>query len=100
MGCLNFNYVCYVSHPVVSDSATPWTVAHQAPLSMGILQARTLKWIAMPFSIVSSQPRDWTQVFYAVGRFFTIWVTLEVYLSYLGSLLKPKILNIFLLRWN
>ena len=24
-----------VSHSVVSDSATPWTVAHQAPLSMG-----------------------------------------------------------------
>ena len=24
-----------VSHSVVSDSATPWTVARQAPLSMG-----------------------------------------------------------------
>ena len=24
-----------VSHSVVSDSATQWTVAHQAPLSMG-----------------------------------------------------------------
>ena len=28
---------------VVSDSATPWTVAHQAPLSMEILQARILE---------------------------------------------------------
>ena len=37
---------------------TPWTVAHQAPLSMGILQARTLEWIAMPSSRGSSQPRD------------------------------------------
>ena len=27
---------------------TPWTVAHQAPLSMGILQARILEWLAMP----------------------------------------------------
>ena len=27
--------------------ATPWTVAHQAPLSMGILQARILKWISI-----------------------------------------------------
>ena len=26
--------------------ATPWTVAHQAPLSMGILQARILEWAA------------------------------------------------------
>ena len=28
--------------------ATPWTVAHHAPLPMGILQARVLEWIAMP----------------------------------------------------
>ena len=26
---------------------TLWTVAHQAPLSMGILQARTQEWVAM-----------------------------------------------------
>ena len=29
---------------------TPWTVAPQAPLSMGIFQARILKWVAMPCS--------------------------------------------------
>jgi len=29
---------------------TPWIVAHQAPLSIGILQARILEWVAMPFS--------------------------------------------------
>ena len=33
---------------------TPWTVAHQTPLSMGILQARILEWVAMPFSRGSS----------------------------------------------
>ena len=27
---------------------TPWIIAHQAPLSMGILQARILEWVAMP----------------------------------------------------
>ena len=32
--------------------------ARQAPLSMGILQARTLEWVAMPSSRGSSQPRD------------------------------------------
>ena len=26
---------------------TPWTVAHQAPLSVGTLQARLLEWVAM-----------------------------------------------------
>ena len=46
------------SHSVVSDSVTPWTVALEAPLSMGILQARVLKWVAMPSSRGSSQPRD------------------------------------------
>ena len=29
-------------------SATPWTVAHQAPLSTGILQARILEWVLCP----------------------------------------------------
>ena len=28
----------------------PWTIAHQAPLSTGILQARILEWVAMPSS--------------------------------------------------
>ena len=36
----------------------PWTVAHQAPLSMRILQARILEWVPMPSSRGSSQPRD------------------------------------------
>ena len=40
---------------------TLWTIACQAPLSMGILQARIL--VAMCSSRVSSQPRDRIQVF-------------------------------------
>ena len=40
--------------------ATPWTVAHQAPLSMGILQATIVEWVAMPSSRGSSQPMDQT----------------------------------------
>ena len=28
--------------------ATPWTVARQAPLSMGILQVRILEWVDKP----------------------------------------------------
>ena len=46
----------------VSLYATPWTVAHQVPLSMGILQARILKWVAMFSSRGSSRPRDRTCV--------------------------------------
>ena len=41
----------------------------------GILQARLLEWVAIPFFRVSSQPRDWTQVSSIAGRFFTIWAT-------------------------
>jgi len=37
----------------------------------GILQARILEWVAFPFSRVSSQPRDLTQVSCIAGRFFT-----------------------------
>ena len=35
-----------------------WTVACQAPLSMGILQARILECLAIPSSRGSFQPRD------------------------------------------
>ena len=42
--------------------ARPWTVACQAPLSIGVLQARILEWPAMPSSRGSSQPRDRIQV--------------------------------------
>ena len=44
---------------------------------LGILQARILEWVAMPFSRGSSQPRDWTQVSVIGGRFFTIWAMRE-----------------------
>ena len=41
----------------------------------GILQARTLEWVAVPFSRGSSQPRNPTQVSRIAGEFFTIWAT-------------------------
>ena len=37
----------------------------------GILQARTLEWVAFPFSRGSSQSRDQTQVSCIAGRFFS-----------------------------
>ena len=44
----------------------------------GILQARILEWVTVPFPRGSSQPRDWTQVSRIVHRFFTSWATSEV----------------------
>ena len=57
--------------------ATPWTIAHQAPLFMGILQARILEWMAMLCSRGSSWPRNWTGVSCITGGFFTRRATRE-----------------------
>ena len=64
----SYNVLCCaqsLSH--VGLFVTPWTIACQVPLSMGILQERILEWVALPFS------RD-----------------LPYYLSYQGS---PRILK-------
>ena len=49
------------------DCGPPGSSAH------GILQARILEWVAIPFSRGSSWPRDQTQVSCISGRLFTIW---------------------------
>ena len=56
---------------------TSWATRETQKYSVhGILQARILEWVAMPFSRGSSQPRDHqTQVFHIASGFFTIWVT-------------------------
>ena len=51
------------------DCSLPGSSVH------GILQARTLEWVAIPVSRGSSQPRDQTWVSYIEGRFFTVWAT-------------------------
>ena len=51
--CRAVSYVLYVlSRPFsrVRLFVTLWTVARQAPLSMGILQARILVWVAVSYS--------------------------------------------------
>ena len=50
---------------------TPWTIARQAPLVHGILQARLLEWVAIPCSSICSRPRDRTCVPCTAGGFFT-----------------------------
>ena len=57
------------------------TVACQAPLSMGILQARILEWVAMPSSRGSSQCRDRSHISHIAGGFFTIWATREALIT-------------------
>ena len=47
---IHCQYYYVLSCSIVSESVTPWTVAQQAPLSVGILQTRILEWVAMPSS--------------------------------------------------
>ena len=51
----------------------------------GILQARILEWVAIPFSRGSSQPRDRTHVSRTAGGFFTSWVTREAHFKWLAA---------------
>ena len=55
-------FVCKLGCAVVSwfSRVRLFAVAHQAPLLMGILQARILEWVAEPSSRGSSPPRDHT----------------------------------------
>ena len=52
-----------------TDCSPPGSCVHR------IFQARTLEWVAIPFSKGSSRPRDWNWVSCIAGRFFTIWAT-------------------------
>ena len=71
----------------------------------GILQARILEWIAIPFSRGSSQSRDWTRVFCIAGRFFTTeplgkplsQLQVHIYFLFFGFLGKPFWLDLF--KW-
>ena len=54
---------------------TLWTVAHQAPLSVGFSHAMILVWVAIPSSRRSSQSRYQTHVFCVsciAGGFFPL----------------------------
>ena len=57
-----------VSHSVMSDSVTTWTVTHQAPLSMEF--SRQEHWGGLPFPSFrgSSWPRDWIWLSCIAGR--------------------------------
>jgi len=54
----------------------------------GILQARILEWVAFPFSRVSSQLRDQTQVSHIAGGFFTSGATREAQECWSGKPMK------------
>ena len=72
--CISF------SGSVMSRSLWPHSL-YSLPGSFahGILQARILEWVAIPFSRGSSWPRGQTQVSHIADRFLTIWDTREAH---------------------
>ena len=69
MGCtvqhslnrMDFPFICLCELSHIWFFVTPWTVAHQAPLSVDFAK-RILEWIATSFSRGSSLHWDWTHV--------------------------------------
>ena len=57
------------------DRSPPGSSVH------GILQAKILEWVAIPFSEGSSWSRDQTQTSCIVGGFFTVWASREAHVS-------------------
>ena len=62
------------------DCSPPGSSVH------GILQARILEWVAIPFSRESSSPRDQTQVSFIAGRLLTILTIREEHMGAIISL--------------
>ena len=58
----------------------------------GILQARIMEWIAIPFSKGSSTPRDRTLVSCIADRFFTIWAIGSTSQFHVGPCGKKQLL--------
>ena len=72
--CYNYNWNLLIH---MKGKVTQSCLTLCDPHGHGILQARILEWVALPFSRGSSQPGDWTQVSRIAGRFFTSWATRE-----------------------
>ena len=93
--CKNFKVKVLVTQLCLTlcdpmDYSLPASTVH------GILQARILQWVAIPFSRGSSQPRGRTGVSCIAGRFFTIWATREADRN-VNYVLFRKVVFVFLL---
>ena len=94
----NARYIVWVHECMLSRFnsiqlfATLWTIGHQAPLSMGILQARILECVAVFYYRGSSWPKDWTCISCdsRIGRqvlyYCATWeATIKLYFIYLSE---------------
>ena len=74
---------------------TAWTVAHQAPLSVGFprKEVRTLEWVAIAFSRGLSHPGTELACPALTGRFFTTEPQGKLYSIYYTQLIDLVLLN-------
>ena len=89
--------IYYMLVLVAQSCPTLYHTMHCSPPGssvQGILQARILEWVAIPFSRGSSQARDWTWVHCIAHWFFTIWANGEP-----GTVLTILHMNVTLL-WH
>ena len=81
----SWQYLLYVSRSVVSDSATPWIGARQAPLSLGF--SRQEYWSGLPFPAPGDLPEPgiepWSPTLQAAS---TVWATREATLTIRSAL--------------
>ena len=106
---MNIYYACMLSLSCVQLFVTPQTVVHQAPLTMGILQARILSWL--PCAPPEGLPNPWVELalltFPALaGSFFTTNASWEAqtFIIYMGIYIyiymKKWFQNTFLILYH
>ena len=77
------NHVCVCMCMLVAQSCPtvydPMDCSPPGSSVHGILQARILEWVAMPFSRGIFPAQGSNQVSHTTGRFFTVWATREAH---------------------
>ena len=89
--------MCAKSLSGVQFCATPWTLAHQIPLSMGFPSKNT--GVGCHFLLQGSQPKDQTRVSHIGGRRFNLWAIREALVVICNLQVTDKKIHIFLQEW-
>ena len=77
---LKYQEIFHISESILSSLSCAWLFVTPMDYTVhGILHARILEWVALPFSRGPSQPRDWTQVSRIADGFLTSWARREAW---------------------
>ena len=76
---LHNGLVCVLAVQLCPTVCDPMDCSRPGSSVHGILQARILEWVAIPFSTESFWSRNRTEVSCIAGRFFIVWATREAH---------------------